>query len=321
MEVDSATVNIMMLINILKMTVAELRQYLTVTLAEKYDLIEKKPDYMYFSNGGDVLLIAHMDTVFKAPPKRVEIKGDILYGKKDGIGGDDRCGIYGVLEIAKNLNYTVDVLFTDKEEIGGIGARAFAADHPELNYDFFLELDRTHEKDCVFYECGNLEFQQIVEDYGFQTDWGSYTDICEFMDTYDTAGVNLSIGYYNPHTALEYINIKHLARTIEKATLLRGASLGHFTADITYGNYAWYNSYFTYGNSLKKIGEYVTQKSLSDYAYEEELKELYPEWYSWPEYDTPAVDENIYYDAEGNPICSMDCMNCPHTMCVDDPTK
>ena len=73
-----------------------------------------------------VLLIAHLDTVHRNPVKTIcqSENGKILMSPQ-GIGGDDRCGVYGICKIYETAEQKPWLLFTCDEEIGGGGARAF----------------------------------------------------------------------------------------------------------------------------------------------------------------------------------------------------
>lgn len=164
-----------------------------------------------------ILLVAHIDTVFDNPPSTLKYdkKDDILYSIEGGIGGDDRCGIYAILEILET--HRPYVLFTEDEEIGCIGAMKAAKKITEHNFKYIIELDRKGNNDCVFYKCGNKDFIKYIESFGFKQNYGAYSDISVLAPTWDIAAVNLSCGYYCPHTNLEYIKFEELQNTIKRA--------------------------------------------------------------------------------------------------------
>jgi hypothetical protein len=81
---------------------------------------------------------------------------------------------------------------------------------------YIIELDRRGSNDCVFYDCENPEFTDYVEQFGFEWNFGSYTDICEFCPTWKIAGVNLSIGYRDEHSVSEVLFVGQMFSTIEK---------------------------------------------------------------------------------------------------------
>ena len=66
-----------------------------------------------------------------------------------GIGGDDRAGVYMILEIIKQAN--CHVLFCEDEEIGDIGAKKFVKSNMPLPVYYIIELDRQRHNDAVYY--------------------------------------------------------------------------------------------------------------------------------------------------------------------------
>lgn len=122
--------------------------------------------YLYAEGDAPILLVAHLDTVYKDGIKAHDIKtltlkqayekeknekttayygtkpttGDIAtnYTKLEkagyntflqcdgGIGGDDRCGVAIIMHIASKLKNKPYILFLEDEEIGCIGAGKFA---------------------------------------------------------------------------------------------------------------------------------------------------------------------------------------------------
>jgi hypothetical protein len=165
-----------------------------------------------------VMLVSHMDTVFKTPPKKIyhDTKENILWSPQ-GLGADDRAGIFAIIKILE-AGFKPHILLTTKEERGGLGVLSFLRTFITSPFDlkYIIELDRRGEDDCVFYGCGNEEFEIFVEDYGFYTDWGVYSDISDICPRWGIAGVNLSVGYENEHTFVETLNTRHLYATIEK---------------------------------------------------------------------------------------------------------
>lgn len=171
--------------------------------------------YVYGEGDIPVMLVAHLDTVHRELPYHIyfDKEQDVMWSP-EGIGGDDRCGVYSILKILEN--YKPYVLFLEDEEIGCVGATKATKvlDMPDIN--FIIELDRKGINDCVFYDCGNKDFQKYIESFGFKTKDGSFSDIVELSDAWDIASVNLSIGYFNEHTFSETIHTKLMQLTINK---------------------------------------------------------------------------------------------------------
>lgn len=174
----------------------------------------KGKDGFVFARGDiPVLLVAHMDTVHRALPKNIWFSYDLdKITANEGIGGDDRCGIYIIMDILKKTKLRPNILFAEDEEIGGIGSRKFITRYREdnLDLDYIIEIDRRGKDDSVFYDLDNEEFEDYINSFGFITSWGSYTDICELCPHFKVAGVNLSSGYYNPHTTSEYVVLSEM---------------------------------------------------------------------------------------------------------------
>ena len=210
---------------ICKMSQNQLKTYLTKYIKSKYNNVTSSDGFIYAKGTFPVLLVAHMDTVHKEKIRQIVYEdGGNKISSPQGIGGDDRNGIYMILNIIKD--YNCSVLFTEDEEIGGVGAKKFVKalhkneiDLAKTNY--MIELDRKGDKDAVFYECDNPEFENfILQDDDWQYAHGSYTDIVELEPAIGVAGVNFSCGYYNAHTTDEYVIMSEMQNNIQKVKRL-----------------------------------------------------------------------------------------------------
>ena len=212
---------------ILKMTQKQLKQYLHTELKKLgYNPINKK-GFLYAEGSAPVLLIAHLDTVHtKTPNTFLYSKDKRFISSIEGIGGDDRCGIYIILEIAKNHKY--HILFTEDEEIGGIGADLFTKGNIKPDVNYIIELDRKGSNDCVFYDDENLDFQRFINSFGFKTEFGSFSDISMIAPKLGISAVNLSCGYFNAHSLREYIDIKVMTENIKRVKKIISAKTSKF---------------------------------------------------------------------------------------------
>lgn len=203
---------------ILQLDKIELQEFCRMFLEQNdYKVINTK-DYLYAKGDIPIMLVAHLDTVHSVPEKvYVDTKEKVMWSPT-GIGGDDRCGVYAVLKILSK--YRPYVLFTQDEEIGCLGAKEFIKDIKEPDLKYIIELDRRGSNDCVFYDCGNEEFQEYIKGFGFEKAFGSFTDIRAISSEWDIASVNLSIGYQNEHTTSEIINFMDVISTIKKVCLM-----------------------------------------------------------------------------------------------------
>ena len=167
-----------------------------------------------------ITLIAHLDTVFLHPPV------DFYYDQEqkvlwspDGLGADDRAGVYAILEIiSKTKNNKPSVLFCRDEETGCLGATSFVEKFksPLTETKYLIELDRRGKNDCVFYDTDNPEFIKYIESFGFKEASGTYSDVLEIGSAWKVPGTNLSVGYYDEHSHAEHLKVEELEDTIRK---------------------------------------------------------------------------------------------------------
>ena len=101
-----------------------------------------------------------------------------------GIGGDDRCGVFALVKVYQSVQVKPWLLFTCNEEVGGLWAKQFCLAHQlhqlpnDLNnLKFLIEIDRRGDNDAVFYRCANPDFEEYITAKGFKTAQGSSSDI------------------------------------------------------------------------------------------------------------------------------------------------
>ena len=228
--------------------------------------------YIYAKGTVPVLLTAHMDTVHKEPVKDFyeyydENKKQHIISSPQGIGGDDRCGVYMILEIIKE--HKCSVLFCEDEEIGGVGGRKFCKTEliNELkDMKYLIELDRKGKNDAVFYDCDNDDFTKFIEDNtGFKLNYGSFSDISNLSPACKVASVNLSCGYYNAHQTSEYVIVEEMLNTIEvvKKLLTVECEPYEYIEKVYTRNYGYgygYSGYYDYGYDYD-YGYYSSKKN------------------------------------------------------------
>lgn len=211
----------------------KIEQFVTLTQSQLFEMLLKEitghkmgvpGKYLLVCGTAPVMLLAHMDTVHKDPVRVIcrSADGNIIMSPQ-GIGGDDRCGVFALVKAYRESKVKPWLLFTCDEEIGGKGAAQFASDYEAgklpkkmKNIKFLIEIDRKGSNDAVYYDCDNDEFEEYITRFGFKTDYGSYSDICDVAPAMGVAAVNLSSGYYQAHTQHEYINKKELNATIRR---------------------------------------------------------------------------------------------------------
>ena len=233
---------------ICKMSQAALKDYVTTQLGYTHDIVIKGDGYVYAKGSFPVLLVAHMDTVHKELPHTIVYNSETqIVSSPNGIGGDDRCGIYMVLEVIKKFNCSV--LFTEDEEIGGIGADKFIETKlaNELEFNYMIEFDRTNANDAVFYDCDNPEFEEFITKEFYKTSWGSFSDISILAPYIGCAAVNLSCGYYKAHTRDEYVVLTEMDKSIEAACAILERTTEEDKFEYIEAKYSgYYNKYGIY---------------------------------------------------------------------------
>lgn len=213
---------------ILMMNQGELKENLYIELQNaKYRDIINKDGFLYAKGTDPYLFVAHMDRFPTLKERVININeekddeyGITKWSSKEGIAGDDRCGVYIILELLKN--HHPSVLFCEDEEKSCLGTKKFInsdyiCDLDKLNY--FIEIDRgqyddclkKYRKDVVFYDTTNLEFQnKVLEFTGYDLGIGSSTDIKHLTAKTGIASFNISCGYFDEHSKKEYIVLEEM---------------------------------------------------------------------------------------------------------------
>lgn len=255
------------IIGIFKDTQEELKDRLHGVLIEKYGKkrVINKDGFLYAKGTHPVLLVAHLDTVHKTPPKDIFLNlSQTKMFATEGIGGDDRCGVVIILDIIKKIDCSV--LFTEDEEIGGLGATKFGNEKYDLGVNYVVEFDRKGNNDYVFYKKANPHFEEHIKKFGFVKSSGTYSDISEIADDYEIEAVNLSSGYYNPHTTSEWVSFEDMADITERAIEMIATPTEKF--DYVIGGYSsYYSDYYSrwYGYDSWSGSGYSSYKKGQEY--------------------------------------------------------
>ena len=217
--------------DICRMTQPEVKAYMKSYLSSAHYHVIDEPGFLYAKGKVPVLLVAHMDTVHNEQCKEINHVNDKI-SSPQGIGGDDRCGVFIIMNLVKELNCSV--LLCEDEETGAVGARNFtkatykykddSGEEIDVKYienlgvNYMVEFDRKGNNDAVFYSCDNKDFIDFVEDMTcFKWARGSFSDISVLMPAAKLSGVNLSCGYYNAHQLNEYVIYDEMMDTLEAA--------------------------------------------------------------------------------------------------------
>ncbi|MEM1684583.1 MAG: hypothetical protein QXD60_02395 [Nanopusillaceae archaeon] len=280
-------INKQLLIDLLKASNEEIvdvvvqKLYAIEPLKTEAEIIVDKDWVFVYRDPKLPILVAHMDIA----QKRGQLKDDYIVANDRfiwsplGIGGDDRCGVYALMELA---HLEVNLLFTHWEEIGGIGAQEFVVSEiaEKIDPPYFIELDRRGIGDCVAYNCDedNEDWYKKIDKF-FNWTVGSFSDI-EILGRYwQVCSVNLSIGFFHEHTTAEYIDLIAMEKTIGKVPLLL-AELGKEKYELPMSKYSkshWYG--YGYGYGYGYDWDYDKDWKLSKKPIAEKRKKRRRDWY------------------------------------------
>lgn len=230
---------------ICRLSQKNLKKYVARELQTTHTDITVNGGYVFARGSFPVLLVAHLDTVHPTVPQKIYFDtNNSTLSSPQGIGGDDRCGVYMILEIVKHFNCSV--LFCEDEEVGGIGASEFCKDyrHETFDFNYIIELDRKGSNDAVFYDCANDEFESFIcKDY-FKASFGTFSDISIIAPHLQCAAVNLSSGYYNAHTKDEYVVVTDVDTIVQEVGKILDrtteADKFEYIEDVQYSRYTKY---------------------------------------------------------------------------------
>lgn len=205
----------------------------TVTIYELLRYFKKEDmDYDQWGNvyvnfkketKGTPIMVAHTDNVLsgeRVPVMSLDGKR-ILGGNGVGIGFDDKAGIICAIEIWKRMKKKgIRFIFTADEEVGGVGASHVPAEKIK-DAAYMVEMDRRGGNDVIdesgYTRLCSAEFLEIWETLGFKSATGTFTDLNELKEKAPQVNmVNISCGYYNPHTNNEYLNIEEFEHNVDR---------------------------------------------------------------------------------------------------------
>ena len=220
-------------------------------LKSRYEKVFMTPSYLIAVGNIPVALVAHADTVFSKPPQLDKFyydqEKDVIWNP-DGAGADDRAGVYAITEIIRGSDLRPHVIITTGEESGCIGASKLASQVSNFpgELKFMIQLDRRGKEDSVFYDCDNDDFENFINQFGFKTEWGTFTDISVLAPVWKIAAVNFSIGYENEHQAIECLHVDWMQATIEKTKTILQYVIDHPEVPVyeyVESMYSWHYGY------------------------------------------------------------------------------
>lgn len=257
---------------ICRMSQKSLKNHVKQKLQMRYEEVIVDDGFVYAQGSFPVLLVAHLDTVHSKLPNIILYdKDQNTVSSPNGIGGDDRCGVYMIFEIINKFNCSV--LFCEDEEDGGIGANKFVKTDlaRTLDFNYIIEFDRANANDAVFYSCDNYDFEKFITRDFYKINYGTYSDICDIAPVIGCAAVNLSCGYYKAHTKDEYVVLSDMENSIKAACdILARTTQNDKFEYVEYFEYdAWngygYNGFIDYNDQVYYLIQYISEHGVEEW--------------------------------------------------------
>ena len=170
-------------------------------------------------------IVAHLDAVFNFfEPREIVEYNNILSARyirtKEccGLTADDGNGILIALQLLETFP-DLKVCFTVEEEIGANGASHACKNTAFFNdVRYLIQPDRRGSSDLIVHtncaDCCSDEFlydvYETMQQFGYDINSGTFTDIGVLSQELGISAVNVSCGYKNEHTSLEYCDCNDL---------------------------------------------------------------------------------------------------------------
>lgn len=180
---------------------------------------------IYSITKGLPVIAAHMDQVQSTPCTCTVQNKNFLYGmcehKQAGLGADDKNGVWIALNLIKKFGTKINFLFSTMEEVGGMTdglLHSFGTKITE-SIPYCIVFDRKGSSDiiAVHNEYCMADFRDAVLkcglQFGYRETMGIWSD-CDHISNHIPC-VNLSCGYYMPHSDCEYTNINELINALD----------------------------------------------------------------------------------------------------------
>ena len=215
------------------------------------------------------VVVAHLDQVQKAHAKdfKAVVTEDIVFGyspsekEYQGLGADDKNGLWIALKCLETFD-VIKVAFFVGEEIGCVGSSKC-----DMNFfadaRFVVEPDRRGGSDLITeisgYDIASEAFLSAFdyESFGYKKTSGLMTDVLELTERgVGVACINMSCGYYNPHSDEEFTVISDLLNALDLVEHIITTCTDVYAHKATY-SYSGYNGRWS--------GYYGSNYGMDDY--------------------------------------------------------
>jgi hypothetical protein len=205
--------------------------FMSKAASRNLECLFKRDAFLWVKGNCGVALTSHVDTVDfdHCTPKSIVEQNGIITAYRDGrrtiLGGDDRVGVQICFESLSRTTTIPHIFLFDGEDNGGICSNLFVQEHGDLSMiDIMISLDACFNNEFVWYG-SNRSADGWVESFGWKNRGkGIFTDISTISKHYDFPCVNLGVGYFNQHTALEYIDVEVMALAKRKLNRMLDAT-------------------------------------------------------------------------------------------------
>ena len=229
---------------------------------------------VYFTKGISEtypVVVAHLDQVQKAHAKdfKAVITEDIVFGyspsekEYQGLGADDKNGLWIALKCLETFD-VIKVAFFVGEEIGCVGSSRCDMDF-FADARFVVEPDRRGGGDLITeisgYDIASEAFLNAFDyaSFGYKKTSGLMTDVLELTERgVGVACINMSCGYYNPHTDEEFTVISDLLNALDLVEHIITTCTDVYAHKATY-SYAnrWGNNHVSYYGCNYGVDDYM----------------------------------------------------------------
>ena len=188
-------------------------------------------------------ICAHMDQVQRHHPKDFECieNDDVIFGYSSktrsqcGLGADDKNGLFIALECLASYDVLKCAFFVGEE----IGCRGSS----EVDMSFFndcrycIQVDRRGNSDMVtsiYTDMCSADFivDTNYESYGYNLSSGAMTDVAELFERgVGVSCINLSCGYYEPHTDHEFTSKSDVQKCYDFVCHIIESCVGTYNVD------------------------------------------------------------------------------------------
>lgn len=283
---------------------------------------------LYFTKGfSDTYpcVVAHLDQVQDEYPldyKVVETQ-DIIFGyspslrQQCGLGADDKCGIWIALKMLKKHDVIKVALFP-AEEVGCIGSSS-------ANMNFFkdvrfvVEPDRRGAFDLItsigFTEICSDEFIEAIrpKQFGYKETHGLMTDVEALKrNKLNVSCINLSCGYYSPHTEEEYVVKEDMLNALDFVDSIIENCTEVYPHQAKERDYIDYGGSRYYGVSYGSYRRSKKNENSNNAEDEEELQRYYEQYETAEEYigieilDDPHMTAQSFLASYGQSLDLLD---------------